>query len=343
VSEFLDGALYFQIIGYLLAVGLAIHMVRKVQGGDWSTLGIRWDGSQRHEVLGGALFGVLMLAAFMPISLVLTGGELKVDELMRMLVGSTSGLGLVLAAVVVVIGAPIIEEIYYRGLLYEKLARKRVWVALVVTTVLFTAAHGALLIPAILILGFGLAWQRRTKSLWYTMGAHAAWNLCVLALGLFLLVGGWDFTPPDGAYTIRFPKAWERAEIPVGVGGPATFDVGVTTSSGSLVSVMRMPAVDGSATATMEQLMKEMAKSPLGTAPRMGPEGHDHLFDHNAESSRVVYGINDNGTEVAVNFFVLVRPDSPTALVLNFICPKVSCADDGAKFDEAMHALKFAY
>jgi len=342
ISEFLDGAMYFQIVGYLLAVLLAVHMVRKLQNGDWTTLGIRWDVNLRREVAHGAAFGLLLLGIWFPISFALSGGEIKMDELMQLLVGSTSGLGLMLAAIVVVIGAPIIEEIYYRGILYQKLARRNVWLALVVTTLLFTTAHGALLIPAILLLGFGLAWQRRTRTLWYTMAAHAMWNLAVLILGLFLILGGWDFTPADGVYTMRLPKSWERTEVPVGMAVPSGFDLAVTTPSGSLMSITRMPVVGGSAHKTMHLLMKEVEKTPLGGAPRSGPEGHDHLYDKGAESLRVVYGVEEGGTRLAVNFFVLVRPGSSTALVLNFICPEAACTDDGTKFDEAMHALEFS-
>lgn len=341
VSEFLDGALYFQIVGYLLAVLLAVHMVRKLQNGDWATLGIRWDGNERREIASGALFGLLCLGVWLPISLILSGGKLEMDELMRLLVGSTNGLGLVLGAIVVVVGAPIIEEIYYRGILYEKLARRNVWLALGVTTILFTLAHGALFIPAIMLLGFGLAWQRRTKPLWHTMGAHAAWNLTVLVMGLFLILGGWEFTPSDGAYTIRLPKSWERAEIPPGVVDPAFFDLGVTTPSGSLLSIMRMPVVGGSAQKTVESLMTELEKGELKGAPHFPPEPHDHLFDKGAESLRVVYAVEDQGMRIGVNFFVLVKPGDPNALVMNFICPEISCTDDGTKFDEALHGLRF--
>ena len=34
VSESIDQALFFQLLGYVLAAGLAVHMVRKEQDGD---------------------------------------------------------------------------------------------------------------------------------------------------------------------------------------------------------------------------------------------------------------------------------------------------------------------
>lgn len=341
VSEFLDSAFYFQIIGYALAAALAFYMVRHVQNGDWTTLGIKWTGRERGELLTGAGYGVVMLGCFLVISLPFQGGELQMDELVRLSIGSTSGLGLVLAAIAVVIGAPLIEETFFRGLLYEKLARRNIWLAVIVTALLFQWAHGAIFIPAILALGFGLAWKRRTRTLWYTMGAHAAWNACILVTGLFLLSGGWNFSPADGSYTIRFPKSWERIDIPQTVTPGASFDVGLATSSGSFISTMRVPAVGGSATATTQELIKQLEGSTLKGATHTEPEPHDHLFDQGAEAIRVVYLLQEQGIEVAANFFVLVRPGSSSALILNITCPKVSCADDGAKFDEAMHGLRF--
>lgn len=345
VSELLDQALFFQIIGYLLAGMLAVHMVRKEQNGDWATLGISWDNSLRRELLTGAAFGLGLLAAFLPVSFVLQGGELRTDELVRLLVGSTSGIGLLLASVVVVIGAPLIEEIYYRGLLYEKLARRNVWVAIVVTAVLFTLAHGALLIPAILLIGFALAWQRRKHTLWYTMGAHAAWNLSILIMAGFVVLGGWSFAPVDGSYEVSFPKAWERAELPAGATRPGvSFDIAVTSATGSFVAVMRAPAIEGSATKTLERLVAFASKSGMKDVARTEIVTHPHLFDQGAEAVQVSYGIDNfqgTGVNVASHLFVMLRPGSPEAIVFNFTCPEPSCIDDGAMLDALMHDLVF--
>lgn len=343
VSEFLDQALFLQIVGYVLAVMVAIHLVRREQAGDWTTLGISWDGDVRRELMTGAGFGLALLAAFFPVSFLLSGGELKVDELLRLLVGSTSGFGLVLAAVVVVIGAPIIEEIYYRGLLYEKLARRNRWVAIVVTALLFTLAHGALLIPAILLMGFGLAWQRQKHSLVYTMGAHAAWNLCVLILGLFLVLGGWGFSSPTGTYSVRFPDSWERTEIPAGAApSGATLDVAATSSTGSFIGLATIPTIGGSAQATLERFVKTVERrGQAAGVPRTGIQGHPHLFDEGAESFQVTYGLEQDGVRFASHIFTMMRPGSPTTVMVTFVCPEASCLDDGAAVDELLHGLDF--
>lgn len=342
LSEFLDGALFFQVVGYFLGILLITYMVRKLQKGDWSTLGISWDGQAPRELLAGAGFGALLIACFLPLSFVLAGGQFEVDGLVRLLIGSSSGLGLVLAAVVVVIGAPVIEEIYYRGILYEKLARRHAILAVVVTTLLFTAAHGALFIPAILFLGLGLAWQRRTKGLWYTMGAHAAWNLAVIVMAAFVVVGGSSFSPADGAYEIQLPRSWERIQDPSFPMEPGvTLDLAATTSSGSSLVVVRVPARKGSAVATAEKLLAEAGHQLIPGATESGVEPHDHLFDEGAESAHVAIGISQGGVDVATHFFVMVRPGSSTALVFNLTCQREMCQDDGSRLDEALHQMDF--
>jgi len=188
-SQFLDGMLYFQIVGYVLGALLVVYMIRRLQDGDWSTLGLTWSGGAPRELLAGAGLGALLIAFFLPLSLLLSGGRIELTGLIRELIGSTTGLGLALAAVVVVIGAPIMEEIYYRGMLLGKLMRRNTSVAIIVTTFLFTIAHGGVAIPAIVMLGIILAWKRQTKSLWYTIGAHAMWNLAIMMMAVVMLWG----------------------------------------------------------------------------------------------------------------------------------------------------------
>ena len=341
VSYFLDAALYFQVIGYVLAVLLAIYLVRNVQGNDWSTLGLAWRGNILQEVTAGIGFGLLLLGAWLPISYLLAGGEFELDGLVRLLVGSTSGVGLALAATVVVIGAPLIEEIYYRGLLYEKLARRNIWLAIAVTTVLFTAAHGALLIPAIMLMGLALAWRRQTKSLWYTMGAHAAWNLMILALGLTVFSGGWTFTPSDNAYSIALPKAWERIDQATLTAPGIPLDIAMQSATGSVIGILRLPAVNNSAHATTLKLQRKVEQmAPPGLI--VGSiQGHDHLFDGGAEAFHLPLGIEMDGVQVASHFFLMLKPGAQQAIVFNIVCPRVSCHDDGGKLDEAMHDLVF--
>lgn len=341
LSQTLNGALYFQIIGYLLAVGLAVYMVRHIQGGDWTTLGISRDGNIADEVLRGAGFGLLLIAAFLPITFVLAG-QVAVEGIVKVLVGATDEMGLALGAVVVLIGAPVIEEIYYRGILYEKLARRNIWLAVVVTSLLFTAAHGAILIPAILLLGFALAWKRRTKTLWYTMAAHGTWNLVVLLLAGWLLLGaGWSFTAPDQSYTVQFPRNWKEISLPAQALPGVKPDIAVETASGAGLVVLRVPAVGGTAEATLKRIMNAIERSNPGLA-RGAVTPHPHPFDEGAEEIHVVYGTEENGVSVVSIVDVVLAPGASHALVFNWIGPEMSLRDEVSSIDSLFHTIDFA-
>lgn len=346
LSSFLDAALYFQVVAYVLAALLAIHMVRKGQRGDWSTLGISWDRRAIGDAVGGAAFGLLLIGGFLAASFAINGGRLEMDALVKTLLGSTTGMGLALGAVVVVIGAPIIEEVYFRGILFEKLARRDMWLAILVTTVLFTAVHGALVIVPIMLLGAALAWKRQRRSLWYTIGAHAAWNLVVLSVGASMLLGSWTFSPPDGAYIVTFPKSWERdAPLTLSPVAGHSFDLTATSSSGSFVGVTRVPAVKGSARATIEKLIKEADRAGMAGFARTEIQTHPHPFDEGAEGLQISYGLNGmapGGGDIGVHVFVMAVPGSDTAIVFNLTCERRVCPDETRHFDVLLHEADLA-
>jgi membrane protease YdiL (CAAX protease family) len=96
----------------------------------------------------------------------------------------------VLNAAVVVIAAPFVEEIFYRGLGIRVLGFLGAFVAIVGTALVFALAHGLLVaIPALGIFALALGWLRwRTESVWPSVIAHAAYNfLGVIGALLFLL------------------------------------------------------------------------------------------------------------------------------------------------------------
>jgi membrane protease YdiL (CAAX protease family) len=144
---------------------------------------------------------------------------------------------------------PIVEEFCFRGHIQHTLERRYApWVAILVTTVLFTLAHlggahwSVLLLPMALGLGMGVA-TVLFQSIWVAVGVHGAWNaamsmagglssdapavgveqqplillsLVVLALGL----GGWFSVLRDGRYRVLLaPPARGRGtgtRVPVG-------------------------------------------------------------------------------------------------------------------------------
>jgi CAAX protease family protein len=95
-----------------------------------------------------------------------------------------------LNALVVVLAAPIAEEVFFRGLGVRVLGFLGGFVAIVGTSLVFALAHGLLVaVPALGILALGLGWLRwRTESVWPSVIAHASYNLLgVIGALLFLL------------------------------------------------------------------------------------------------------------------------------------------------------------
>ena len=87
-------------------------------------------------------------------------------------------------AVLIVVFAPLIEELTFRGLGYSLLARFGPAVAIGVTGLLFGAVHGLVIgLPLLVFFGAGLAWLRyRTGSLYPCILLHAVFNgLALLA------------------------------------------------------------------------------------------------------------------------------------------------------------------
>ena len=74
--------------------------------------------------------------------------------------------------------APTVEELTYRGLGYAFLAPYGVVLAVVVTGVLFGAAHGLILgLPVLVIFGIAIGWLRaRTASVYPPIVLHAVFN-----------------------------------------------------------------------------------------------------------------------------------------------------------------------
>ncbi|MFN2610312.1 MAG: lysostaphin resistance A-like protein, partial [Actinomycetota bacterium] len=259
----IDITLVFQTVGYILAAIAAVVMVKRVQGGDWASLGIRFGDVAFNDLLRGAGLGLLLIGAYLPISTLINAGNLRFDRLMRVLIGRTSGAGLLLAGVVVVFGAPVIEEIYYRGMIYERFLHRGRAAAITVSSLLFVAAHGAIFIPPLLVLAFTLGYKRKTKTLWYTMGAHAAWNLVVICVAAQMILGpGKLFSPPDNVYSLSYPARWERVSAREGIFGANRVELALDDPAGSAIIVSRIALPEEPATEVLPRLLQQLQSPP---------------------------------------------------------------------------------
>lgn len=84
--------------------------------------------------------------------------------------------------------APIVEELMYRGLRFTLLAPYGTWIAILVTGLLFGAAHGLVLgFPILSLFGILLGWLRsKTGSVYPCMFVHAIFNATALIVSVTL-------------------------------------------------------------------------------------------------------------------------------------------------------------
>ncbi|PAD74108.1 CPBP family intramembrane metalloprotease [Paenibacillus campinasensis] len=114
---------------------------------------------------------------------------------------------IVMASIEIALGAAILEELVFRGLMLQAIQKLGgSWIALAVTSLTFGAFHlgnpGATLWSAVAItleagvlLGAAFLWRR---NLWFVMGLHFAWNALESLLGI--PVSG---LPADGLFTVQ--------------------------------------------------------------------------------------------------------------------------------------------
>ena len=335
-SEMLSANLAFQILGYILAVMVAVVFVQKFQGGDWSTLGLTRSERTPIELTTGFGYGLLLLGVWTAIGWAVSGGRMEMDQLVTSLIGDTSQIGLVMAAVVVVIGAPLIEEIYYRGMLYEKLARRSRATAIVVTSILFVAAHGAIIIPALMVLAVGLALARGSRPLWFTIGAHAGWNFAIVIVAAYMVFSPAQvFTPDDGAYSLRFPSGWQRSEEleAMGVVPGMTMDFVLTTGSGGLMTVARADMPPGMSPRALRRNMGAVqAFAPGGFSvgdlrdSDVTIEGYPSVYELQVETPMI------EGLQGQAHLVVAIPHSGGRAYIFMLACPTPSCADNNVDF-----------
>ncbi|MGH9155476.1 MAG: lysostaphin resistance A-like protein [Acidimicrobiales bacterium] len=159
--------------------GTVLASRRRGSGSLTADLGLRIE---RRDILPGLAAGVLSQLVLLPLLYVpvsLLVDDLDISEEARELTGLGSGAGLVLLALMIVVGAPLVEEVFFRGLLQRSLARRYgpTW-ALAGSSVLFGVTHfQPLLLPGLIAFGVVLGiLARRSGRLGPSMVAHMAFN-----------------------------------------------------------------------------------------------------------------------------------------------------------------------
>jgi len=145
----------------------------------------------RTSDLLGLPIGVVVQLVFVPLLyrlLSIVVDTSSVSDPAERLTDRAEGVGVALLVVLVVAGAPIIEELFFRGLLLRSIqARWSDSLALVASSILFGLAHFELLqLPALVMFGLVAGYcAQRTGRLGMSIWAHAGFNATTVA---FLLL-----------------------------------------------------------------------------------------------------------------------------------------------------------
>jgi membrane protease YdiL (CAAX protease family) len=182
-----DAAFQWDVaVGSIVQFAFLVGIVLALAYGAWSLLALRrprsWPGSAGVAVT--VLISVYAISA--ALSPFLNPGKEQGIAPDHWRPGHTGAF--ILFATAVVVGAPLAEELTFRGLGYSLLRPFGLMPPVAVTAVLWGLAHGILEgLPIIIALGVGLAWLRhRQDSVLPGMLLHATFN--ALALSFSLLV-----------------------------------------------------------------------------------------------------------------------------------------------------------
>lgn len=143
---------------------------------------------RRRDALVGVPAGVVCQLVVVPLLYLPFRSLFDTEELdrpARELIDRAHGPGVWLLAAVLVVGAPLVEELFFRGLLMRALSRRfgPAW-GLWGSAVAFGVAHFQLLqFPALVLVGATFGWlARRSGRLGPSIWAHGAFNAVVVAL-----------------------------------------------------------------------------------------------------------------------------------------------------------------
>ena len=182
ITSILQAALWVGTLG--IPVWLYV-----IKGVSWKEFG--WE-FQKNDILPGLLIGLgtQIAAGLLYLPLYVIFDDIDVSEPARELVDKATGLGVFLLFLVVVVGAPVVEEIFYRGLTLKAFEKKRGGrLALVVSSLLFAVAHLQLIqFPALFLFGCVAAhlarkYDRLGRAVWAHVGFNATTVIALLLQG----------------------------------------------------------------------------------------------------------------------------------------------------------------
>lgn len=146
---------------------------------------------ERRDVVVGSVVGVLsqlvlLPLLYLPLLQLLDRDAGDVEQVARNLTDrATDPIGVVLLVLIVGLGAPVAEEVFYRGLVFRSLEKRfGTWPGIVVSGVVFGASHLEwLTLPGLALFGGILAYlTHRTQRLAPAVAAHVAFNMVTVVV-----------------------------------------------------------------------------------------------------------------------------------------------------------------
>jgi len=165
-------------------LGAPLVATRRKGSGDLATdfgFSFRWADAVVGLPVGVVCQLLLVPLIYLPLQQFISKHDL--EEPVRRVTDSAHGGGFIALTIVVVVGAPVVEELFFRGLVLRSLQRRfgDTW-AVVGSAVVFGVAHfEPLQLPALVALGVILGVMAvSTKRLGPSIFAHAGFNLVTM-------------------------------------------------------------------------------------------------------------------------------------------------------------------
>ena len=174
-------------LGFWAGLGAVVAFARRRSDEQLAADHLREEVRMR-DLVGGVIVGVftqliLLPALYLPLRAFIDDDELSAPA--ENLIDRVDGVGLVLMGLGVVIVAPIVEELYFRGLLLRTIERRwGIAVAVIGSSLFFGATHFQLLqLPGLTLAGLVFAMAVvRTGRIGAAIAVHVGFNATTFAL-----------------------------------------------------------------------------------------------------------------------------------------------------------------
>ena len=167
-----------QAIGYVPAIAVLAWWMRKATNVGWKEIGLKRPKPMDLLIgVGTGLASVIVVSCIGMVIKIMTGAH--VEDGSKLLGEHPGQVQFATLAALAVLGAPAIEEMVFRGVIFNALrARMGLLTSVLISAGLFSAMHMSIVnfVP-LMAVGILLAYAyARTRNLWTSMTAHAVFN-----------------------------------------------------------------------------------------------------------------------------------------------------------------------